>query len=208
MVKNCVKMDNIFCCFMLIIGVLSYIFRMFCITAGMAFFIGITPLRFYLRQLFILIHVFSYSPCKSVYFNINMFFSSLCSFSSLYSSLNILNAFFRVYFQAGRLIFLHGITSSCGVVIRYLSKKKFSVNKICKDNNCRVLIIEADIETEMFILLNLHNSNSETEQLQTLSAVDLLLSDFSLDDTKTIVFAGDFNLFFNQKIEAWVETLY
>ena len=25
MVKNCVKMDNIFCCFMLIIGVLGYI---------------------------------------------------------------------------------------------------------------------------------------------------------------------------------------
>ena len=53
-----------------------------------------------------------------------------------------------------------------------------------------------------FVLLNLYNSNSETEQLQTLSDVDLLLSDFSLDDTKTIVFTGDFNLFFNQKIEA------
>ena len=53
-----------------------------------------------------------------------------------------------------------------------------------------------------FVLLNLYNSNSATEQLQTLSDVDLLLSDFSLDDTKTIVFTGDFNLFFNQKIEA------
>ena len=103
----------------------------------------------------------------------------------------ILNAFFRVYFHwgAGRVIFPHGITSSCGVMICYLSKKKFLVNKICKDNNCRILIIEADIETETFILLNLYNSNSEIEQLQTLSDVDLLLSDFSLDNTKTIVSA-------------------
>ena len=66
MVKNCVKMDNKFCCFMLIIGVLGYIFKMFCISAGMALFIGNVPLKFYLRQLFILIHVFSYSSGKSI----------------------------------------------------------------------------------------------------------------------------------------------
>ena len=102
----------------------------------------------------------------------------------------------------GEVFVSHGTTSSCGVMIGYYGNKKFSVNKICKSNNGRVLIIEAEIETETFILLNLYNSNSEREQLQTLSDVDLLLSDFSLDDTKTIVFAGDFNLFFNQKTEA------
>ena len=102
----------------------------------------------------------------------------------------------------GEISFLYGTTSSGGVMISYIGSKKFSVNKICKDNNGRVLIIEAEIETGTFILLNLYNPNSETEQLQILSNVDLLLSDFSLDDTKTIVFAADFNLFFNQKIEA------
>ena len=56
--------------------------------------------------------------------------------------------------------------------------------------------------TGTFFLLNLYNPNSETEELQTLSKIDLLLSDFSLDNTKTIVFAGDFILLFNQKIEA------
>ena len=65
MVKNCVKMDNIFCCFMLIIGVLGYILDIL---------MGNAPLKFYLRQLFILMHVFSYSSCKLIYFNINMFF--------------------------------------------------------------------------------------------------------------------------------------
>ena len=66
---------------------------------------------------------------------------------------------------------------------------------------------ETETETETFILLNLYNSNPDTEQLHTLSDVDLLDLlicdvDFSLDDTKTIVFAGDFNSFFNQKLEA------
>ena len=68
--------------------------------------------------------------------------------------------------------FSHSTTSSYGVVIGYLGNKKFSVNKICKGNNGRVLIIEA----ETFNLLNLYYSNSETEQLQTLSEVNQLLS--------------------------------
>ena len=72
---------------------------------------------------------------------------------------------------------------------RIFFHKKCSVNKICKVNNGRVPIIEAEIETETFILLNLYNLNSETEQLLPLSDVDLILSDFSLDDTKTIVLA-------------------
>ena len=86
----------------------------------------------------------------------------------------------------GEVFFSYGTVSSCGVMIGYVGSKKVSFNKICKDNNGRVLIIEAEIETGTFILLNLYNPNSETEQLQTLSNVDLLLSDFSLDDTKTI----------------------
>ena len=80
-------------------------------------------------------------------------------------------------------------------MIGYLGNKKFSVNKICKDNHGRALIIEAETEAKSFILLNLYNSNSETEQLQTLSDVDLLFSDISPENTKTILFAGDFNLF-------------
>ena len=43
------------------------------------------------------------------------------------------------------VFFSHSITSSCSVMIDYLGNKKFSINKICKDNNGRVLINEADI---------------------------------------------------------------
>ena len=60
----------------------------------------------------------------------------------------------------GEGFFLHGRTSSCSVMIGYLGNKKFSVNKICKDNSGRVVMIE----TEIFILLNIYNLNSETEE--------------------------------------------
>ena len=68
--------------------------------------------------------------------------------------------------------------------------KKFLVNKISKDKDGRILIIEAQIETETIILLNyliLYYSiilfkprNLESEQLQALNDADLLLSDFPL----------------------------
>ena len=87
-------------------------------------------------------------------------------------------------------------------MIGYFGKKNLLVYKTCKNNNGRILIIQAKVKTETFILLSLYNSNSETEQLQTLSYVDLLLFDFSLVDTKTIVSTGNFNLFFIQKLEA------
>ena len=45
-------------------------------------------------------------------------------------------------------------------MIGYLGNKKFSVNKISKYNNGRVVMIE----TEIFTLLNLYNLNSETEE--------------------------------------------
>ena len=60
----------------------------------------------------------------------------------------------------GEVFFSHGTTSSCGVMIRYLGNKKFSVNKICKDNNGRVLIIEAEIETETFSIIQTQKLNN------------------------------------------------
>ena len=67
MAKNCVKMDNIFCYFMLFTGVSGYIFKMFCISGGMVLFIRNAPSKSYHKQLFIfLIHFFSYGFYESV----------------------------------------------------------------------------------------------------------------------------------------------
>ena len=59
--------------------------------------------------------------------------------------------------------------------------KRFQLIKLAKA--IAVLIFEAEIERKTFIVLNLFNS-----QLQPLSDVVLLLSDFSPDDTKKSFF--------------------
>ena len=69
----------------------------------------------------------------------------------------------------GEGFFSFSTTNSYAVIIGYLSNKKFLDYNITKGNNGIVLIIDEEIKTETFILLNLYNLNSETEQLQSLS---------------------------------------
>ena len=65
------------------------------------------------------------------------------------------------------------------------------------DNQGRILIVDADIDEETFVLINLYNASNETEQIKTIYEFDQLLGDFYLGSNKKIIFAEDFNLFFN-----------
>ena len=51
-------------------------------------------------------------------------------------------------------------------------------------------------------MINLYNANTENEQIDVLSSLSKLLEDFDISLTKQLVMAGDFNLFFNSKLEA------
>ena len=71
----------------------------------------------------------------------------------------------------GELFFSHGTTNSCSVMIRYLGGNKIKVNKIKNDNQSRILIVDADIDEQTFVLINLYSPNTETEQIKTMSSI-------------------------------------
>ena len=85
-------------------------------------------------------------------------------------------------------------------MIGYLGSNKIKINRIKNDNQGRILTVDADIDEETFVLINLYNANTETEQIKTIYELDQLLSDF-LDSNKNIILAGDFNLFFDPSLE-------
>ena len=86
-------------------------------------------------------------------------------------------------------------------MIGYLGSNKIKVNRIKNDNEGRIFIVDADIDEEKFVLINLYNANTETEQIKTIYELDQSLSDFCLDSNKTIIRTGDFNLFFDPSLE-------
>ena len=63
----------------------------------------------------------------------------------------------------GELFFSQGTINSCSVMIGYLGSNKIKVNRIKNDSQGRILIVDADINEESFVLINLYNANTEME---------------------------------------------
>ena len=68
----------------------------------------------------------------------------------------------------GELFFSHRTTNSCGVMIGYLGSNKIKVNRTKNDNQGRILVVDADVDEETFVLIKLYNANPVTEQIKTI----------------------------------------
>ena len=103
---------------------------------------------------------------------------------------------------AGNNFFSHGKRNLCGVLISYIGTHNFVVNNQKTDNDGRILILDVTINDVNFVLINLYNANTETEQVSVLNNLSSLLEKFDVTLEKNLIFAGDFNLFLNSKFDA------
>ena len=79
-------------------------------------------------------------------------------------------------------------------------KTSFVVNKQKADNAEEILILDVTLDADQYILINLYNT--ETKQLKIFQEIQSLLKFFDINQKKWIMFAGDFNIFFNSKLGA------
>ena len=90
--------------------------------------------------------------------------------------------------KSGKMIsmfFSHGSTNSCGVAIGFYGLKSLHIIDKKSDENGRILIIDAKVNYEKFLLVNLYNSNAESEQIKTLNTLKNLLEDIdNISDKK------------------------
>ena len=68
-----------------------------------------------------------------------------------------------------------------------------------KTDNGRTLILDVTINDANFVLINLYNANTETEQVSVLNNLSSLI-DVTLE--KNLILARRFNLFLNSKLDA------
>ena len=85
---------------------------------------------------------------------------------------------------SGPVFYSHGTSNSCGVLITFLAK-----NKLCV------------IDWSEYILVNIDNANTESEQLKILNDLSELIKKINITYGKQIVLAGDFNVFFDSNLE-------
>ena len=100
----------------------------------------------------------------------------------------------------GNLFFSHGKTNSCGVLLGFYDNINYFVKNKLSDSSGRILALDVTINGTEYLLINLYNGNTELEQLNILESLSNILKDFQDLSEKDIIFARDFNLFFNQKL--------
>ena len=64
------------------------------------------------------------------------------------------------------------------------------------------MILDVTLDADQYILINLYNANTETEQCKIFNDLQSLLKFFDINQDKRIIFASDFNVFFISKLEA------
>ena len=72
-------------------------------------------------------------------------------------------------------IFSDGKTNSCGVAIGHIGSNKVNIWKKKNDENGWILIFDVKVNETNFVLVNIYNPNTKTEQKATLHDFDKML---------------------------------
>ena len=65
-----------------------------------------------------------------------------------------------------------------------------------------MLIRDVAINDSEYILINLYNSDNAKEEIDVLNNIFVLLEKFDTNSKKQLIMAGDFNSFFDSKLDA------
>ena len=79
----------------------------------------------------------------------------------------------------GQIFFSHSKSNSPGDFIAFFGSKSVTITKEISDNNGCKLVLQVKIDDKIYLLVNLYNSNTELDQLETLY-MDLRLSSLNL----------------------------
>ena len=102
----------------------------------------------------------------------------------------------------GHLFFSHGKTNSCGIAIGFVGSKAWNILNIKCDNLGCILVIEVKIDDSVFMLINMYNANTESEELHTLNDLINILETFKDILNKSVVVGGDFNVILNPSLDS------
>ena len=83
-----------------------------------------------------------------------------------------------------------------------MGTKALNVLNIKRDNLGRILVIEVITDDSVFVLVNICNANTESEQLHTLNDLINILETFEDIHNKSVVLGGDFNAILNPPLDS------
>ena len=85
------------------------------------------------------------------------------------------------------LLFSHGKTNSCDVLIGFYGNIIYSVKKKLSDDSVRILVLDVGIDGTKCLLIKLYNGNTQPKQFKILESLSKVLKDFQ-DVSEKILF--------------------
>ena len=104
--------------------------------------------------------------------------------------------------KCNKLLFSHGKSNARGVATGFCGNFDYELKQSEIDPDGRFLIIEAIINEQAYILANFYNENDEKSQLKLFDKLDVAFGKFRDIGNKEIIWSGDFNLFFDERLDA------
>ena len=94
----------------------------------------------------------------------------------------------------GKLFFSPGTNRSCGVMALVRSDLDFKLNSVNADNEGRSLIIEAEVQSSAFLLVNIYAPNKVQEQCEFFGNVNKTIENLVADKLKSTKFLSEVTL--------------
>ena len=84
-----------------------------------------------------------------------------------------------------------------------MGKKALNILNIKCDNIGCILVIEVKIDNSVFVLINIYNANTESEQVHTLNDLINILETFKDIQNKSTVLGDNFNVILNLSLDSY-----
>ena len=97
----------------------------------------------------------------------------------------------------GSIVFSHGKSDAA-----FREGLKYKVRAQCVDDNGRYIVLDARFDSNPAILVNYYAPNVETDQMKVLDEITHIFDKIEISGNTTLIWGGDFNLFFNINLDA------
>ena len=102
----------------------------------------------------------------------------------------------------GEVRYAHGTHNSKGVLIAFKDGINLDIQTEIVDSDGRFIIIKTIINESIVVIVNYYSPNDEPSQVETLTKIDRHIRSLKLEDNTTFLFGGDFNMYFDIKLDA------
>ena len=125
--------------------------------------------------------------------------TDICFLQETYSTKEIENSWKTQW--KGEMFFAHGSEYSRGVLILVKDSLEFEVKSVRQDSQGRFILLEAIVQDQKFVFLNMYAPNKTSEQILFFETIKDELNSVDIDDECRIIVGGDFNVILDPKLD-------